>query len=253
MSTLVKSSDGMLQGRIRTFRRNSPAGEIAAEAPGARSETVDGFADGMESPAARFAAPDLVIAKPSPANEAEALLGRIDALEAELERTRSEAELECERRFEEGRGVGLLEAEKAERDRLEILGQAAATLSGKVDEACKSVESLGAAIAGVAIGKVLGDKGIYQQAVRDCIARQMAAIRPELVSRLRLSPEDFQDEAPVSQLGRQYGLEIELDPQLEAGACLFDLSLGRLDASLGRQRDAIVALLDESADGRAGE
>jgi type III secretion protein L len=238
MSTLVKSSDGMLQGRIRAFRCGSPATGSANDPQARTTEPVGLNAAGEEA---------------APASEAETWLTRIEALETELERTRSEAELKYQERFEEGRAAGLLEAEKAERDRLEILGQAAAALSGKMDEALKSVEALGAAIAGVAIGKVLGDKEIYRRAIGDCIARQMAAIRPELVSRLRLSAEDFPDEAAISQLALQHGLAIERDPQLEAGACIFDLSLGKLDASLGRQRDAIVALLDEFADGRPAE
>jgi type III secretion protein L len=238
MSTLVKSSDGILQGRIRAFRRGSPA-----------SETATGSANDREVRTTEPVGLDAAGEQASPASEAEILLTRIEALETELERARSEAELKCEERYGEGRAAGLLEAERAERDRLEIIGQAAATLPGKVDEACKSLEALGASIAGVAIGKVLGDKQIYRQAIGDCIAIQMAAIRPELVSRLRLSADDFPDETAVALLGAKCGLAIELDPQLEAGACLFDLSLGRLDASLGRQREAIVALLDEIAEG----
>lgn len=246
MRALVKSSDGLVQGRIRAFRcisladenTNAELGRDEEEAPSGApplppvAEHVPLLATGKEAP---------------PMDETETLLARIGALEAELERARDEAELGYEKRFEEGRAAGLMEAEKADRARLEVLGQAAATVSGKADEAFKSLEALGAAIAGVAIGKVLGDRDIYAQAIRDCIARQMDTIGPELVSTLHLSAEDFPDEAPVAQLAVQHSIQIELDPQLEPGACLFELSLGRLDASLGRQREAIVALLDELA------
>lgn len=242
MSTLVKSSDGVLQGRIRTFRRASPASEVVAW-PAAVPDV----------PAAVPAGEGAADKEPPSASETEMLQSRIDVLEAELERVRGEAGLECEKRFEEGRAAGMLEAEKAERERLEILGQAAATMSGKADEAFRSLEALGATLAGVAVGKVLGDRDVYRQAVEDVIARQMAAIRPEVVSGLRLSANDFPDDAAISELAARHGLAIEIDPQLEAGGCIFDLSLGRLDASLGRQRDAILALLDEHADGNASE
>lgn len=147
MSTLVKLSDGMLQGRIRAFRHVSPGGETAGSE--ARPDRVEETATAA--------------AEASPASETEALASRIGVLETELERVRSEAAMESEKRFEDGRAAGLLEAEKAERDRLEILGQAAATLSGKAEEAFKSLETLGVALAGVAIGKVLGDGNAYRQ------------------------------------------------------------------------------------------
>lgn len=247
MNALVKSHDGSLQGRVQAFRSRSHfQGEsdrpkVAKTAPNCATETSP-IEQRPAKPAANAETKAL-------ANEADVLKLRIASLEAALEEARTELEQSAKARFDEGRKAGLEDAEKLDRERVDLLDKALQAAAKIADEAWTSTQSLSLAIAGVAIDKVFGDKASLRQAVEASIEQQLAAIRPEVVSRLRVSARDFTDEQAVADIANKCVFVVECDPALEPGSCIFDLSLGRLDASIGKQRQAILELLDGIAEG----
>ena len=235
MNALVKSHDGSLHGRIQSFRACRLADPEGADAP----------TGGTKAKPDTSAPPTVELAVP--ASETDILKAEIAALEAKLKEADATLEETTKASFEEGRKAGLKEADKMERERIELLDEALKVASERVAEAWASTQSLSLAIAGNAIGKVLGEETAQRQAVESCIKQQLRAVRPEVVTRLRVSAYDFPDADAVAPISNMHRLQVERDASLEPGACIFDLSLGRLDASIGKQRQAILDQLDEIA------
>ena len=173
---------------------------------------------------------------------------RIAQLEQELATLRDDTEQAVVKAEQQGYDRGLEVASRLEDEKLAALGK---SLEDGLQGALGVVEgetALAIEIAREALTRILGDPAQYQSAIV-AIARHWAKhISASSIVRLRVSDEDFPvvDNAdPLALFGNQF--EVVRDATLAQGACLFDLVLGRLDASVPRQLAEVNALFDRVA------
>lgn len=176
-----------------------------------------------------------------------ALTDQVEALEAALRTAQDQNEIDRAEAFEQGREEGLAAAETREHERIAVLQgavtEALATLERKVDQE----RDLAIDIARAALDRVVADPALYHGLVAETARRHAAGLQRGSIVGLRVSPIDFPDAdalAALPQLGTH--AKVEADPALEAGACIFDLSLGSFDVSIPRQLAAIEGALEQT-------
>ena len=223
--TLIKAADRPAGG-IVTFNIGS-----AAVAPLADEAMVPEVDDGLPI-----------------RSEADMARLRIAQLEQELATLRDDTEQAVVKAEQQGYDRGLEVASRLEDEKLAALGK---SLEDGLQGALGVVEgetALAIEIAREALAHILGDPAQYQSAIV-AIARHWAKqISASSIVRLRVSDKDFPvaDNAdPLALFGNQF--EVVRDATLAQGACLFDLVLGRLDASVPRQLAEVNALFDRVA------
>lgn len=169
---------------------------------------------------------------------------RIDELEEALELERKERVEACETAFAEGNEEGRTVAATEEAKRSEMLRQAIEqALAGCVAKIEERTD-LAVSIARTALQKILGP-GSDREGMAEAIIRHDAVqLSTRAILRVRVSPGDFPEETTLLGLSAaRGGVEIIRDPDLETGSCLFDLTLGTIDASLPVQAQKLDQLL----------
>ncbi len=173
---------------------------------------------------------------------------RIVQLERELAALRNETEQAAIKAEQQGYDRGRAVASRLEEERLTALGKA---LNEALERALGIVENettLAVDIAREALSRILGDPVQYQSGIVATAGHWAKQLSSSSIVRLRVSAEDFpatDAHDPLALFGA--GFEVVRDPALVSGTCLFDLVLGRLDASLPRQMAEVDALLDRVA------
>ncbi|WP_332819472.1 FliH/SctL family protein [Sphingopyxis sp.] len=177
----------------------------------------------------------------------QALLAQIDEMEAAVRAAQGRHEAECAEARERGREAGFAAATTREQERVDALkgaiGEALATLERKID----SERDLAIDIARAALDRIVADPSLYHGLVTETARRNAAGLQRSSIVGLRVSVADFPDAnalAALPPLGNH--VKVEADPSLEPGACIFDLSLGSLDASIPRQLAAIEGALEQA-------
>ncbi|HEX9933327.1 MAG TPA: hypothetical protein VGB08_10845 [Allosphingosinicella sp.] len=169
---------------------------------------------------------------------------------AEAVRLRAEAAARAD-----GRREGAAAAAAAENRRVEALEAGIAAASARAEESLAGVERLALLLARTALTKLVATDAPLAGLVGASIARQMEQLRREVVSVVRVSAEDFPDEAALAALAAAAGtgsVRLLADGDLGAGECRMDLLLGHVDLGVrSRWRDA-AALLEEMAAEDAG-
>lgn len=176
---------------------------------------------------------------------------RVSELEAALIAAGEEQEKACAAALARGREDGLAAAESREAERSEALRSTLAEMQASLERRIGEERDLAIDIARAALDRLFGDPALYRGMVEETARRQAASLARGTIVALRVSASDFPDPsalASLPQLGKQ--VRVEADPDLESGACVFDLSLGSLDASLDRQAAVIEAVFDQSLQGR---
>lgn len=175
------------------------------------------------------------------------LTDQLREVEATLHTVREQNEADCAQAFERGREEGRGEAEKGERERTGALKGAVADALATLEQKIDRERDLAIDIARAALDRIVTDPSLYHGLVAETASRHAAALQRGSIVALRVSPTDFPDAdalAALPQLGPH--AKIEADPSLDAGACIFDLSLGSFDASLPRQLAAIEGIFEQS-------
>ena len=177
----------------------------------------------------------------------QALINQIDEMEAAMRAAQGRHEAECAEARERGLEEGFATATTREQERVDALkgaiGEALATLERKID----SERDLAIDIARAALDRIVADPSLYHGLVTETARRNAAGLQRSSIIGLRVSVADFPDAdalAALPPLGNH--VKVEADPSLEPGACIFDLSLGSLDASIPRQLAAIEGALEQT-------
>lgn len=155
----------------------------------------------------------------------------------------------------EGRREGAAAAAAAENRRVHALAEGMAAAAARTEEALAGVERLALLVARTALGRLVASDAALAGLVAGSIARQMEQLRREVVSVIRVSVQDFPDEAALGALASDAGtgsVKLVADPDLGAGECRMDLLLGHLDLGVQSRWREVAALLDRMADEEAG-
>ncbi|MBR8498815.1 hypothetical protein, partial [Burkholderia cenocepacia] len=116
------------------------------------------------------------------------------------------------------------------------------------------LEALSAEVALVGLERVLGDPARHAELVIDTVRHRLTSIAQESLVGIRVSADDFRDPARLDtvrhMLDTAPSVSVVVDPQLPGGACVIDLTLGKLDIGIPRQLASIAATIRE-ADGHA--
>lgn len=180
------------------------------------------------------------------------LADRIAELEAALVAAADERDSACAAALARGRAEGMAAAESREAERSEALKVALADIQASLERRIGEERDLAIDIARAALDRLFGDPALYRGMVEETARRHAASLARGTIVALRVSASDFPDPAALAalpSLGNQ--VRVEADPNLDSGACIFDLSLGSLDASLSHQAAVIEAVFDQSLPGRS--
>jgi flagellar assembly protein FliH len=187
--------------------------------------------------------------------EKTALVREVDEMKlalAEADKKRGETE---QRAKAEGHAEGLKAAEAAEAERLAALEAALAEMTSAWNERLQGLDELAARIARTALSKLFDSWEDAAEFVTRSIARQVRLMRRETIMAIRVSRDDFPDEAALADLAARAktgSVRILADADLSPGECRADLQLGHLDLGLRSQRKEVTRLLDSLADGAEG-
>ncbi len=233
--TLIKRSSA-LAGRAAAFRADTAPARRGFGDPLAPPPQDDGTGDGIDDTRERYM---------------QLLEARIAELEAALrdgESEREDASADAFRRgHAEGREEGLAAAATREQERVEAVQDAVAKAVSTIDRKIDGERDLAIDIARAALDRILADPAMYHGLVAETARRHAAALQRGTILRLRVSPLDFPDASALEVLPRlSGGAVVEADPSIEAGSCIFDLTLGSLDASIPRQLIAIDEVFEKS-------
>jgi hypothetical protein len=154
---------------------------------------------------------------------------------------------------EEGRSQGLREAEDREEERLAMLG---AGIEGALDDwksRLQGWDGLAAALAGAALGKIFEPHDDLKERVTRMLARQLREVRRASVLTIHVSREDFANRDALDVLGQRLRADgasfaIQIDPELEAGACRIACRLEQIDLD-AQQWSNLIRLLEGMASG----
>lgn len=212
--------------------------------PGA-GELVRAFAAGLDAQAAE-AVPD---ARDQECQRLRAQLVSLGEKLAEVEAAGAEAARAAQ---EEGRRLGLREAENREAERVAMLREGLEVAIGDWQARLEQWDGLAAALAGAALGKVFEPHDDLGERVTRLLARQLREVRRTSVVAVQVSRSDFSDGDALDVLGRRLSgddasFSIEVDPELEAGTCRIACRLEQIDLDARADWLKLVRLLDEMA------
>ncbi|MBB5407680.1 type III secretion protein L [Paraburkholderia sp. HC6.4b] len=154
-----------------------------------------------------------------------------------------------QRGIEEGIEKGVARVKLDHVQRIEALVAGIDAALAALRDRLQEVESLALDVAQAALRKTLGDTTACAALVVQTARHHLAQIAAGSAIGVRVSAKDFPDADALrdafATLTRDTALTVDADPQLAAGACLIDLTLGRLDVSLPRQLSHFNRTLDE--------
>lgn len=184
-------------------------------------------------------------------------LERIAELEDALRKAAHDAEAMQEAAFERGRTKGLEEAEDNSYELFTLLETALTKAHAAIGEKIDRQRDVAVALTRAILAEIFADQSIYPDMVASVARRWSDHLNGETSLKLCVSHQDFPDEAALTFLRDQVSrptdnaaqaqdrIDIKADPALESGACIFNLQLGQLDASIPLQVSAADRLLEE--------
>lgn len=146
-----------------------------------------------------------------------------------------------------GEAAGRAAMEQAADGRLGVLTQAADAARIHWNERLAGLDGLAVMIARSALAKLVAESDDLGNLVTRQIALRIAALRRDSIVAIRVSTDDFADDAALAALAatvRSGAVEIVADPALAAGDCRIDLLLGHMDLGVRaqwRELDAFLA------------
>ncbi|MXN76545.1 hypothetical protein GR157_17605 [Burkholderia sp. 4701] len=185
------------------------------------------------------------------APERDRLLARIAELEAAASGHDDELEQRARAAFEQGIEDGIQRATRAEAERLALLKAGIGAACDVFMARIASLDALAAEVALVGLERVLGDPARQAELVVDTIRHRLTSIAQGSLVGIRVSADDFTDPALLDAARRTLdtapSVSLAADPQLPSGACVIDLTLGKLDAGIPRQWASVAATIREAS------
>ncbi|RQX94962.1 FliH/SctL family protein [Burkholderia stagnalis] len=183
------------------------------------------------------------------AQEREQLLTRIAALEAALADRDAGLEPKMREAFATGVENGRAQAIREEGERIAALNAAAAAAREDFVSRMVAIDKLAVELALTGLERVLGDTARYATLIGETIRHRLESTVDGSIIAIRVSAADFDESAQLADLAGTLGIAPSItlvaDTSLPAGACFFDLTLGKLDASIPHQMRNIAASLRE--------
>ncbi|QVN23638.1 hypothetical protein [Burkholderia pyrrocinia] len=184
------------------------------------------------------------------APERDRLLARIAELEAVASGHEDELEQRARAAFERGIEDGIQRATRAEAERIALLKSGIDTARDAFIARIASLDALAAEVALVGLERVLGDPTRHAELVVETVRHRLTSIAQGSLVGIRVSADDFRDPALLDTVRRALdtapSVSLVADPQLPAGACVIDLTLGKLDAGIPRQLAGVAATIREA-------
>lgn len=175
------------------------------------------------------------------------LTGRVAELEAALEAASGGHEEACSAAYERGRADGTEAAETLEHERLAALNSALEAAVAALGRHIDQERDVAVDIARGALDRLFADPSLYAGMVAETARRQASSLARGSILALRVSATDFPDPGALALLpALGADVRVEADASLASGACLFDLTLGSLDASIAQQAAVIANILGQS-------
>ena len=206
-------------------------------------------AEPVSQPIEAMTSVDTAPAKDTPLAKEGHFLDQIAGLEKALREKEKDIETAKAAAFAEGKKAG-------EKAALSKSDQALEFLKGAITQGSKTLEAkleaeveTGVDLARTILRQILGDANELPSQVTNTAARWKQELAAGTILRLRVAADDFTDQDALDALQETVG-NVEIVPQLDLkpGACLFDLKLGALDASIDHQLAKAEELLEQSAD-----
>ena len=150
----------------------------------------------------------------------------------------------------EGRKAGRAEAEKHEKERVDLLRSAIAKANTGFDGALAALERLAVLLALDCLERIFGHDADRNVQVTAIIKKQLATLETTRVIAIEVSQQDFDQEALDRLRGDCVppGIALECSDRLASGDCTIRLTLGGLDVGSNQQwhrlRPALAALAE---------
>ena len=161
------------------------------------------------------------------------LIKEVQRLEEELGAAIARSDERYDVGLRAGRDQGLEEAASDNDRKAEILADSA---KRAISDALASIEKqseLAVKIARAVLSRILGETNGTSDLVRETAGYWKERLAENMILQIRVSTQDFGEEAALAALRARVGKSnVELDEQLEAGGCIFDLQLGSVDVSI---------------------
>ncbi|VWD47058.1 hypothetical protein BCO18430_07185 [Burkholderia contaminans] len=185
------------------------------------------------------------------APERDRLLARIAELETAASGHEAELAQQARAAFERGIEDGLRQAARAETERLALLRGGVDTALDAFIARMASLDGLAAELALVGLERVLGDPTRHTELVVETVRHRLTSIAQGSLVGIRVSADDFGDPALLDAVRRTLdtapSVSLVADPQLPAGACVIELTLGKLDAGIPNQLASVAATIREAS------
>ena len=175
-------------------------------------------------------------------------LDRIAALEKALGEKDKAIEAAKATSYQEGLKAGKKEAETKTDEALKLLEGSLKQGSKVLHEKLDGQVELSLDLARTILRRVLGDAFQMPAHVLSTAQHWKQELAEGSILRIRVSADDFTDQSSLDSLQAEFA-NVEIVPQLDLkpGACLFDLKLGTLDASIDGQLEKAEAFLLQAA------
>lgn len=174
-------------------------------------------------------------------------LDQIAALEKELADKEKAIEDAKKAAYDEGVKAGEKSATSKADEALELLKASLEKGAKTLEERLGDQVDLSVELARTILSRVLGDAYLLPSHVTSTAQHWKQTLSSGSILRVRVCADDFADQAALDALQNMLP-NVEIVPQLDLnpGACLFDLKLGTLDASIDSQLAKADALLDQN-------
>ena len=229
MAALLKAADVSAQRRVSVFAAPAPLVSKPLEA-----------APPLEPVPATIAAVDFE------QGELADLRAKLEQATARLDEQQSAAEISITAAYERGVEDGQSSVQTRDQDRLYLLASALEQGQKALTNHLTRLEPISLKIARAVLDKIIGNSADRTAVMQQMIGHHHASLAKDMVVCIRVSAEDFASDDALQNLSQDVsGVDVKVDPQLGTGQCLFDLKLGRYDASIDLQWDRLQQIFDE--------
>jgi len=173
---------------------------------------------------------------------------RIAKLEAELARASAELPAQLGKAREEGRLAGLKERDESAAERRMLLERAASQAISAWVEQLASSHGLAIEISRTVLKRMIGNPDWHGELIQAAITKRLAELDARSLLSVRVSGDDFAEDE-LSSITSDPTARIIVDPELESGECVVDLTMGHVELGRDAQWRRVAALLDELAGG----
>ncbi|MGH8080800.1 MAG: hypothetical protein ACREP7_09500 [Lysobacter sp.] len=154
-----------------------------------------------------------------------------------------------ERGRKEGEQTGQEQAQQRHDDQLQALVEGIAAAREQFDQhLIAAAQTVSIDLAQAALGRVIGDSAHYAELIARTVAHHLRSLAHDSVLAIEVASVDFPDEAALRAAFAEHdampSYRVSAEAGRAAGSCIVKLKLGRLDLSLGSQRQRLDAAFE---------